>query len=306
MSRAVGAGGPGETNDCEDCTMSDSRESRAEQRRQDGSNDEAVEEEIEVEFEQVVGEGAERLHRTFRATLVTGFLGGIEVGIGVLVYLGILHATGDHLLAGLGFSIGLIALLLAHSELFTENFLLPVAALVAREGTVMQMLKLWGGTLLANLIGGWLIMAIIVAAFPDWHPVLVESAQHFVDTPPGLQFAALAILGGAVITLMTRMQAGTESEPAKIVAAIAGGFVLAGFQLFHSILDSLFAFGAIISGAPITYLDWLLWFLPVLGLNLAGGFLLVTLLRIVRTGELFKIRRRRNEGRANADHSVAR
>jgi len=278
--------------------MSDSREARAEQRRRDGSNDQPVEEEIEIEFEEVVGEGAERLHRTFRATLVTGFLGGIEVGIGVLVYLGILYETGDQLLAGLGFSIGLVALLLAHSELFTENFLMPIAALVAREGTGVELAKLWGGTLLANLLGGWLIMAIIVFAFPDWHPVLAETAQHFIDAPLSLEFAALAILGGAVITLMTRMQTGTESVPAKIAAAVAGGFVLAGFQLFHSILDSLFAFGAIISGAPITYLDWLLWFLPVLLLNLIGGLLLVTVLRIVRTGELFELRRHRNAGRA--------
>jgi len=278
--------------------MSDSREARAEQRRQDGPNDEAVEEEIEIEFEEVVGEGAERLHRTLRATLVTGFLGGVEVGIGVLVYLGILYQTGDQLLAGLGFSIDLIALLLAHSELFTENFLLPIAALVAREGTWLDLAKLWGGTLLSNLLGGWLIMAIIVLAFPDWHPVLAETAEHFIEAPLTLEFAALAILGGAVITLMTRMQTGTESVPAKIAAAVAGGFVLAGFQLFHSILDSLFAFGAIISGAPITYLDWLLWFLPVLLLNLAGGVLLVTLLRIVRTGELFELRRRKNAGRA--------
>ncbi|WP_434969556.1 formate/nitrite transporter family protein [Microbacterium sp. bgisy207] len=278
--------------------MSDSREARAEQRRQDGPNDEAVEEEIEIEFEEVVGEGAERLHRTLRATLVTGFLGGVEVGIGVLVYLGILYQTGDQLLAGLGFSVGLIALLLAHSELFTENFLLPIAALVAREGTWLDLAKLWGGTLLSNLLGGWLIMAIIVLAFPDWHPVLAETAEHFIEAPFNLEFAALAILGGAVITLMTRMQTGTESVPAKIAAAVAGGFVLASFQLFHSILDSLFAFGAIISGAPITYLDWLLWFLPVLLLNLAGGVLLVTLLRIVRTGELFELRRCKNAGRA--------
>lgn len=278
--------------------MTDSREARAEQRRQDGSNDEPVEEEIEIEFEEVVGEGAERLHRTFRATLVTGFLGGVEVGIGVLVYLGILYETGDQLLAGLGFSIGLVALLLAHSELFTENFLMPIAALVAREGTGLDLVKLWGGTLLSNLLGGWLIMAVIVFAFPDWHPVLAETAEHFISAPLTLEFAALAILGGAVITLMTRMQTGTESVPAKIAAAVAGGFVLAGFQLFHSILDSLFAFGAIISGAPITYLDWLLWFLPVLLLNLAGGLLLVTLLRIVRTGELFELRRRRNGARA--------
>lgn len=266
-------------------------ERRADERRADGANDGPVEEELETEFVDVVGEGAERLHRTFRATFVTGFLGGIEVGVGVLAYLGVLYETGDQLLAGLAFSIGLIALLMAHSELFTENFLMPIAALVAREGTPWQLVKLWSGTLVGNLLGGSVVMAIVVVAFPQWHDLLAETASHFIDAPLSWEFAALAVLGGGVITLMTRMQQGTESDPAKIVAAIAGGFILAGLQLFHSILDSLFAFGAIFSGADLSYLDWLLWFLPVLGLNLLGGVLLVTSLRIVRVGELFKVRR---------------
>lgn len=271
--------------------MRDDHERRADERRADGDNEGPVEEELEAEFEDVVGEGAERLHRTFRATFVTGFLGGIEVGVGVLAYLGVLYETGDQLLAGLAFSIGLIALLMAHSELFTENFLMPIAALFAREGTIWQLVKLWAGTLIANLLGGAVMMAIIVAAFPDWHALLDETAHHFLDAPMSWEFVALALLGGAVITLMTRMQEGTDSEPAKIVAAVTGGFVLAGFQLFHSILDSLFAFGAIFSGADLDFLDWLTWFLPVLGLNLLGGLLLVTVLRIVREGELFSLRR---------------
>lgn len=271
--------------------MSDKHQRRADERRSDGENDGPVEEELELEFEDVVGEGAERLHRTFRATVVTGLLGGIEVGTGVLAYFGVLYATGDQLLAGLAFSIGLIALLLAHSELFTENFLMPIAALVAREGTPGQLAKLWGGTLIGNLVGGWLMMTLLVAAFPDWHDLMAKTASHFIDAPLSWEFAALSVLGGAVITLMTRTQEGTTSDVAKIIAAVAGGFVLAGFQLFHSILDSLFAFGAILSGADITYLQWFLWFLPVLGLNLLGGVLLVTVLRIVRTGELFKVRR---------------
>ncbi|WP_396667750.1 formate/nitrite transporter family protein [Microbacterium sp. R86528] len=275
--------------------MASDRKDRADERRADGDNDGPVEEELELEFEDVVGEGAERLHRTFRATLVTGFLGGVEVGVGVLAYLGVLYATGDQLLAGVAFSVGLIALLLAHSELFTENFLMPIAALVAREGTVLQLVKLWSGTLIANLFGGWLMMLIIVTAFPEWHELLTETAHHFIDAPFDWQFVALSILGGAVITLMTRMQEGAHSEMPKIAAAVVGGFVLAGFQLFHSILDSLFAFGAIISGADVSYLDWMGWFFPVLGLNLLGGVALVTALRIVRGGELFEIRRRNNK-----------
>ncbi|HBS75307.1 MAG TPA: formate transporter, partial [Microbacterium sp.] len=39
----------------------------------------------------------------------------------------------------------------------------------------------------------------------------------------------------------------------------------------------------------------LLWFLPVLVLNLLGGLLLVTVLRIVREGELFTLRRQNRD-----------
>lgn len=271
--------------------MRDAHERRADERRADGDNDGPIEEELELEFEDVVGEGADRLHRTFRATIVTGFLGGIEVGVGVIAYLGVLEYTGDQLLAGLAFGIGLIALLMAHSELFTENFLMPIAALVAREGTAAQLVKLWVGTLVGNLVGGFIMMAIVVAGFPQWHALMAETAAHFIEAPLSWEFVALALLGGAVITLMTRMQEGAESEGAKIVAAVAGGFILAGMQLFHSILDSLFAFAAMLSGADITVWQWLLWFVPALLCNLAGGVLLVTALRIVRTGELFSLRR---------------
>ena len=59
-------------------------------------------------------------------------LGGIDVGFGVLAYLVVKEHTGDTILAGIAFSVGFVALLLARSELFTENFLVPVSAVVAR------------------------------------------------------------------------------------------------------------------------------------------------------------------------------
>ncbi|WP_165063342.1 formate/nitrite transporter family protein [Marisediminicola senii] len=262
--------------------MSDAR------RKEIGDRDDPVEDEIAESFDNTITEGAERLARTWRVVLITGFFGGIEVGLGVMAYLAVLDQTGDHLLAGLAFSVGLIALMLAHSELFTENFLMPVAAIVAREGTIAQLARLWIGTLVANLAGGWLFMWLVVQAFPQWHDTLVESARHFTDAPFGLQSIVLAILGGSTITLMTRMQQGTESEVAKIVATVIGGFLLAGLQLFHSILDSLLIFGAIHTGASITYLEWLGWFGYTLLFNMLGGLVLVTALRLLRTKELFE------------------
>ncbi|MHA7155291.1 formate/nitrite transporter family protein [Arthrobacter sp. TMN-50] len=260
-------------------------------RRELGETDAPVEDELKESFDNTVEEGAERLHRTFRNILVTGLFGGIEIGLGIMAYLAVLHETDNHLLAGLAFSVGLVALFLAHSELFTENFLMPVAAVVAKEGSLLQLAKLWGGTLVANLVGGWIFVWIVMQAFPEWTGTVSESAHHFVDAPFSMQVVTLAVLGGSTITLMSRMQQGTSNDVAKIVATVIGGFLLAGLQLFHSILDSLLIFAAIHSGADITYLEWLGWFGYTLAFNMLGGLLLVTLLRLVRTKELIEERR---------------
>ena len=82
-------------------------------RRELGENDAPVEEELETAFDRIVDEGAQRLHRSWPSVLVTGFFGGIEVGLGVMGYLAVEHATGSKLLGGLAFGIGFVALLLA-------------------------------------------------------------------------------------------------------------------------------------------------------------------------------------------------
>ncbi|WP_146360025.1 formate/nitrite transporter family protein [Arthrobacter yangruifuii] len=276
-----------------------------ERRREVGETEAPVEDELHESFENTVAEGAERLHRTFRTIVVTGVFGGMEVGLGVMAYLAVMHETGNHLVAGIAFSVGLIALFLAHSELFTENFLMPIAAVAAKEGSVKQLGKLWGGTLVANLAGGWIFMWIVMQAFPQWTSTVEESARHFTEAPFSLQTVALAVLGGSTITLMSRMQQGTSSDPAKIVATVIGGFLLAGLQLFHSILDSLLIFGAIHSGAGITYLQWLGWFGYTLLFNILGGLVLVTALRLLRTKELLAERRQDAPEDPDAAHRQA-
>lgn len=270
-----------------------------ERRRQLGDNDGPVEEEIEESFDRIVEEGAQRLARNWTTTLVTGTFGGLEVGIGVMAYLAVMHQTHNHLLAGLAFGIGLVALLLAKSELFTEGFLVPIAAVAAKEASIGQLLKLWGGTLVMNLVGGWVYMWIVVQAFPQWKQELETAALHFTEAGFTLQSICLAVLAGSTITLMTRMQLGTDSDLAKMAVAMADGFILVGFQLFHSVLDSLLIFGAIHAGAPVDYLDWLGWFGYTLLFNMVGGLLLVTVLRLLRNKEL--IRERREQAPADPD-----
>jgi formate/nitrite transporter FocA (FNT family) len=253
-----------------------------------GRSNAAAEDELSVAFDRIVSEGAQRLHRTWREVLTTGLAGGLEVATGVLALLAVYAETGSHLLAGIAFSIGFIALLLARSELFTEGFLVPVTAVVAGRAALGQLGKLWVGTLVANLAGGWLVMWLVVHALPSVGKTAVGSATTFVDAPLDLQSVCLAFLAGSVITLMTRMQHGAETEIAKIVAAVAGAFLLAGLVLFHSILDSLIIFAALHTGAPFGYADWLAWFWWTALLNMAGGLLVVTLLRLVRSKTLIE------------------
>ena len=264
-----------------------------------GETDAPEEDEVAQAFDRIVSQGAQRLHRTWREVLTTGLAGGLEVGVGVLALLAVYAETGSHLLAGLAFSIGFIALLLARSELFTEGFLVPVTAVVAGRAGVGQLAKLWSGTLVANLVGGWVVMWIVVHALPELGVTAIESATTFVDAPLDLQSACLAFLAGSSITLMTRMQQGAESETGKIVAAVAGAFVLAGLVLFHSILDSLIIFAGIHAGGPFGYTDWIAWFWYTTLLNMAGGLLVVTALRLVRSKDLIEREREdvRREGR---------
>jgi formate/nitrite transporter FocA (FNT family) len=261
-----------------------------------GDSDAPAEDQLTEAFDTIVSEGAQRLHRTWREVLATGLAGGLEVATGVLALFAVLAETGSHLLGGLAFSIGFVALLLARSELFTEGFLVPVTAVVAKRAGVAQLGKLWGGTLVANLVGGWLFTWLVMHAFPQLAPTAVESAVTFVNAPLDLRAVCLALLAGSTLTLMTRMQHGTTSDPAKIVAAVAGGFLLAGLSLFHSILDSLIIFSALHAGAPFGYADWLGWFWYTVLLNMAGGLFVVTFLRLLRSKELLKRERAEADG----------
>src|SRR4051794_9432513 len=247
-----------------------------------------MEDELATAFDRIVDEGAQRLHRSWRGVLTTGLAGGLEVATGVAALLAVYAATGSHLLGGLAFSIGFVAPMLAKREVFTGGFLVPVTSGGGRPRAVGQLAKLWGGTLVANLVGGWLVMWLVVHGLPELGATAVESGRTFVEAPLDLRAVSLALLAGAFITLMTRMQHGADSEAGKLAAAVAGAFLLAGLVLFHSILDSLIVFGAIHHGAPYGYGDWLAWFWYTTLLNMAGGLLVVTLLRLVRSKELIQ------------------
>lgn len=246
--------------------------------------EQGVKEQPQSTFERTVDEGARRLRRSVPSLLATGAVGGIDVSTGVFGLLLVSHETGSTLLGALAFSIGFIALELGRAELFTENFLLPVSALAAGRSRVRAVFRLWGGTLVMNLAAGWVMIGVIMGAAPELHDTAVEVGRHFPEMGIGWRSFASAVLGGAVITLMTWLTHGTESVPGRLVAAVSAAFLLAGGHLAHAIVASLEMFAALQAGAPFGYLDFL-GFLAWASLgNMVGGLGLVTVLRLVQVG----------------------
>lgn len=216
--------------------------------------------------------------------LATGAVGGMDVALGVFALLLVRHETGSHLLGALAFGIGFFGLILAKSELFTENFLIPVGAVVAHRGSVSQMLRLWGGTLAMNLAGGWVILWITLAAVHEIAPVAVAVGEHLPSLGIGWTSLASGILAGALMTLLTWMERSTEAVVAKLVAALAIAFLLVGGQLNHVIVGALEMFAGLHAGAPFGYADAFGVIAWATLANLVGGIGLVTVLRFIQVG----------------------
>jgi formate/nitrite transporter FocA (FNT family) len=233
---------------------------------------------------ETVDEGSRRLQRTWPSLLATGAVGGIDVSIGLLAVLFVLERSGNHLVAGLAFGIGFIALTLANSELFTENFLLPVAAVAAEKATWKDVFRLWAGTASMNLVGGFAMVAMYITAFPRLEESAIELGAHFIERGVGLQGFLGAVIAGIVITIMTWMQSGSDSVGGRLVAAVAAAFMLSYGELGHVIVASLEILAGIIAGAPYGYADWFPLFWQMAIGNLVGGVGLVTILRLVQVG----------------------
>jgi formate/nitrite transporter FocA (FNT family) len=235
-------------------------------------------------FHRSVDEGVLRLERPLPSLLATGAVGGFDVGLGVFAMLVVEQATGSHMLGALAFGIGFLSLLLAQSELFTENFLVPITAVVAKKAPWWSVLRLWAGTAVMNLVGGFVAMGLVMMAFPNLHHTARVVAEHPATIGFGRVALASAIVGGALITVMTWMERATESITAKIISAWAIAFLLAAAPAQHAIVISLEMFAALAAGASFGYLHWFATFAFAALANAIGGVGLVTMLRLVQVG----------------------
>src|SRR5919198_3140910 len=156
--------------------------------------------------------GEQRLDRSSLDILVTAFIGGAEVALGSLAAMTVIGAAMEAFpglglypalaLGGLVFPIGFLFVIVGRSELFTENFLIPVVAVFNRERPVRLLLEVWGFSWLGNLLGCAAVSLLAVQPHAIGDTILAgyaAYADYKLGLPPSSVFFS-AVLAGMVMT----------------------------------------------------------------------------------------------------------
>ena len=243
-------------------------------------------------YEQTRKEGQRRLARPPLELAATALVGGFDVSVGVVAYAlaaNAVHGPGGQLAGAIAVGVGFVFIVVGRSELFTENFLIPVAGLERdRLASWLKLGELWLVALVFNLAGGVLIAVVVTS-----HDVLPRGtageftrlAEH-ISSRSTLPAFLSAVLAGALMTVMTWFVEGAaDSLGVRIVMAWVTGAVIALGTFNHAIVSTLELIFGMRAGADVdTSQLFANLGLAVAG-NLIGGLCLVTFVRTVQAAE---------------------
>ncbi len=242
------------------------------------------------------GHGRRRLDRSNLDVLITAVIGGLEVSLGGLAGMTVLGAAlqaapwlqlyGGLALAGVAFPVGFLFVVVGRSELFTENFLIPVVAVFSRQRAVGSLVGLWGLSWVGNLLG-CAVLALLLSVPGAIGEPIKDGYRAYADyklamAPLGVFVSA--VLAGLVMTALTWLLVATHDVVGHVVSIFAVGYLLFAANLSHSIVGAAVIFaGFRLAGDGVA--DVARWVLVATLGNLVGGVGLVTLLRFAQARE---------------------
>ena len=238
-------------------------------------------------------EGRRRLGMPTLEMISNGFIAGITIVFGV-VALGIVEADiepafgpGPAALAGaLAFGTGLIFVVVGRTELFSENFLDPVAATLAdpRADRWLALGKLWALVLVFNLLGGVVMAAVFVVpgALPEGAPEALARAGEDLAGKSGWATFARGIAAGTLIALLSFLLNAVNSMGSRAALAYTVGVFLALGPFDHVVVSALHLLMGQWFGGEIQPSDIASNIFIAGAANILGGVLLMTLTHLVQ------------------------
>ena len=243
-------------------------------------------------FERSRKEGKRRLERPFVEMVSTALAAGFDIAAGIVVLALVTsqleHHFGKdaaHVFGSLGFGVGFVFLVVGRGELFTENFLVPLAGLHGKPRNAwLKIAELWTISPVCNLAAG-AVVALIVTVHSTLPFGTGAATSDLAETIHANGFLALfmnAILAGALITAMTWFIEGQTSMVARMLIAWIVGAILALGSLNHVVVVTLELIFGIRYGAHVPWSFVIENFFLAAAGNMLGGIGLVTLNRFTQ------------------------
>ena len=244
-------------------------------------------------YGRAVDEGRRRLDASALELTATGFNAGFTIVFGMAA-LGIVHALVEprfgpeiaKLVGAVGFGAGLVFLVVSRSELFTENFFDPVATVLrqrSREG-VRELARLWVVVLVLNLFGGAILVALlsVEGVMPPGAERSLRLVAEEIAAKGGAPAFANAIVGGALVTLLSFLLQAVNSVLSRMVAAFLVGYLLAVAPFAHVVVTFEHLLFGVFADATIGVGEMASQTAIAVAGNLVGGLGFVTLTHIAQ------------------------
>lgn len=184
--------------------------------------------------------------------------------------------------ASVGYPLGFIFVVLARSQLFTENTLEPLVPLLERRdaATLRRVARLWTIVLSGNLVGA-LLFALVAAHTPVVDATLQRSMQEVAAEATSGGFGLVffrAIFGGWLVALMAWLIASTQYTGAQIALIWLTTAPISAFGFRHSVAGAVEAFYRATTGGASWGAMIGAFLVPAVLGNIVGGGVLVALL----------------------------
>lgn len=244
-----------------------------------------------VIYEVVRRLGVEEMKRPITSLWWSGVAAGLSISFSLLAQTILTNHLPDApwrpLVAGFGYCVGFLMVILGRQQLFTESTITVVLP-VFKEFTwpsLWCMGRLWTIVLAANL-AGTLFAALFCSFMPVLTPELLHGMQEISRDLIGLSLTQMFLRGiasGFLIAAMVWMIPSAESAKFAVITLMTYLIAIGGFT--HIVAGSMEAFLLVIAG------DWAWWqmvfqfFVPVLLGNIVGGTALFALISYAQVME---------------------
>ena len=237
-------------------------------------------------------------------TFLLGINAGVFIALGaqfatLVISDSTLHFGLNSIIAGIVFSLGLILVVIAGSELFTGNCLIIIGYLDKRV-TTREVFDNWGISFVGNLVGSLIIVFFVYNAhqWEFFHNMVGAKALLIANTKVNLSFEAAfarGVLCNSMVCLAVWLCFSARNVADKIIALTfpVAGFIASGFE--HCVANMYFIpMGVVLKRNPdavaaaekmagrtldLSQLTWTGFFvnnqIPVILGNIVGGVILV-------------------------------